>query len=120
MGAMTRTVLIVDDHDGFRAGARELLEAEGFEVLGEAIDADSALEAVRHLHPQVVVLDIQLPGLDGFGVAERIAVETDPPVVVLISSRAEHTYRRRLAASSARGFIPKSELTGDCLASFLH
>jgi DNA-binding NarL/FixJ family response regulator len=119
MGAMTRTVLIVDDHDGFRAGARELLEAEGFEVLGEAVDGDSALEAVRRLHPQVVVLDVQLPGLDGFGVAERIAVETDPPMVVLISSRAEHTYRRRLAASPARGFITKSELTGDCLASLL-
>jgi DNA-binding NarL/FixJ family response regulator len=119
MAVMTHTVLIVDDHDGFRAGARELLQAEGFEVLGEAIDGDSAVEAVRRLHPQVVVLDIQLPGVDGFGVAERIAVEADPPTVILISSRAEHTYRRRLATSSARGFIPKSELTGDCLASLL-
>ena len=116
---MTRTVLIVDDHDGFRAGARELLEAEGFEVLGEAIDGDSALDAVRRLHPQVVVLDVQLPGLDGFGVAERIAVETDPPIVVLICSRAELTYRLRLATSQVRGFIPQSELTGDCLASLL-
>ena len=64
-------------HDGFRAGARGLLQAEGFEVLGEAVDGDSALEAVRRLRPQVVVLDVQLPGLDGFG-HQRIAVETEP------------------------------------------
>ena len=62
----TRAVLIVDDHDGFRAGARALLEADGFEVLGEAADGSAALEAVRRLRPEVVLLDVQLPGTDGF------------------------------------------------------
>jgi CheY-like chemotaxis protein len=68
---MARTVLIVDDHAPFRAVARALLQLEGFEVVGEAADALSALEAVGRLRPDVVVLDIQLPDLDGFEVARQ-------------------------------------------------
>lgn len=116
---MPRTILIVDDHDGFRASARALLEADGFQVLGEAADGESAVEAARSLRPEVVLLDIQLPGLDGFAVAERLAAGAEPPVVVLISSRGEHTYRRRLAGSPARGFSSKDEFSGECLASLL-
>jgi CheY-like chemotaxis protein len=70
---MARTVLIVDDHAPFRAVARALLQLEGFAVVGEAADALSALEAVGRLRPDVVVLDIQLPDLDGFEVARRLA-----------------------------------------------
>jgi DNA-binding NarL/FixJ family response regulator len=110
------TVLIVDDHAGFRAGARALLTADGFDVVGEAADGEAALEAVRRLRPEVVLLDIQLPGLDGFEVAERLA---GGPAVVLISSRGPEAFRRRLARSPARGFIAKAELSGPCLASLL-
>ena len=117
--AVSRTVLIVDDHDGFRVGARALLEADGFEVVGEAADGAAALEAVRRLRPEVVLLDVQLPGIDGFEVAERLAAEVDPPVVVLISSRDRHSYRRQLAASPARAFIAKGELSGECLAGLV-
>ncbi len=76
---MPWTVLIVDDHQGFRAGARALLEAEGFNVLGEAADGESAVEQARRLRPQVVLLDVQLPGIDGFAVAERLAAEPGRP-----------------------------------------
>ena len=116
---MSRTVLIVDDHDGFRAGARALLEADGFEVLGEAADGAAALEAVRRLRPEVVLLDVQLPGIDGFEVAERLAAEADPPAVVLISSRGPDSYRPQLATSPVRGFIAKGELSGECLAGLV-
>ena len=58
---MAWSLLIVDDHAGFRAGARALLQVDGFEVLGEAPDGESALEAARRLRPRVVLLDIQLP-----------------------------------------------------------
>jgi len=116
---MRRTVLIVDDHAPFRAQARELLEAEGFTVAGEAPDGASAIESVRRIRPDVVLLDVQLPGLDGFAVAERLAAEPDPPAVVLISTRAPASYRRRLRDSPARGFLAKSELSGQCLASLL-
>jgi DNA-binding NarL/FixJ family response regulator len=117
--AVFRTVLIVDDHDGFRAGARALLEADGFEVLGEAADGAAALEAFRRLRPEVVLLDVQLPGIDGFEVAERLAAEADPPAVVLISSRGPDSYRPQLATSPVRGFIAKGELSGECLAGLV-
>lgn len=116
---MAVSVLIVDDHDGFRAGARELLEADGFEVLGEAADGRTAVEATERLRPDVVLLDVQLPDLDGFAVAERLAAHVDPPAVVLVSSRAAEAYRRRLKGSPVRGFISKAELSGACLAALL-
>jgi DNA-binding NarL/FixJ family response regulator len=116
---MARTVLIVDDHEGFRAGARSLLEAEGFDVLGEAEDGESAVELARRLRPEVVLLDVQLPGMDGFAVAERLAAQRDAPEVVLISSRGRSAFRARLAATPARGFITKAEFSGECLSSLL-
>src|SRR2546423_15479739 len=119
MEGMAWSVLIVDDHEGFRAGARALLEAEGFEVLGEAADGESAVEQARRLRPQVVLLDIQLPGIDGFAVAEELAAEPSAPAVVLNSSRSAAAFRSRLASTPARGFITKSEFTGECLSSLL-
>jgi DNA-binding NarL/FixJ family response regulator len=113
------TVVIVDDHPGFRSAARALLEAEGFDVVGEADDGQSALAAIGQLRPRVVLLDVQLPDIDGFEVAERLAREADPPTVVLISTRGVSSYRRRLARSPARGFIAKSELSGNALSALL-
>jgi len=113
------SVLIVDDHASFRALARTLLEAAGYEVVGEAPDGVSALAAVANLKPAVVLLDVQLPDVDGFAVSRRLAAEDDPPVVVLISSRDRSAYRRRLADTPARGFLAKSELSGPALAALL-
>jgi DNA-binding NarL/FixJ family response regulator len=95
--------------------ARALLEAEGFAVVGEADDAVSALAAAARLRPRVVLLDVELPGTDGFGVAEQLARAAEAPAVVLISGRDISSYRRRLAGSPARGFIAKSELSGTAL-----
>jgi DNA-binding NarL/FixJ family response regulator len=114
---MGRTVLIVDDHAGFRAAARALLEAGGFNVLGEAADGASALAAVAKLQPEIVLLDVQLPDLDGFAVAERLASDGVPSAIVLISSRDVSSFRRRLAANPGWSFIPKSELTGEALSA---
>jgi DNA-binding NarL/FixJ family response regulator len=111
--------LIVDDHDGFRRDARLLLEASGFDVVGEASDGESAVAAAQRLRPLLVLLDLQLPDIDGFEVAARIAETADPPVVVLTSSRSASTYRRRLAKTTARGFVPKSELSGEALTALL-
>jgi DNA-binding NarL/FixJ family response regulator len=113
------TVVIVDDHAGFRSSARALLEAEGFDVVGEAGDGLSALAVIGRLHPRVVLLDVQLPDIDGFEVAERLAGAGDPAAVVLVSTRDASAYRRRLARSPARGFIAKSELSGDALAALV-
>ncbi len=114
------TILIVDDHPSFRASARILLESEGFEIVGEAADGESALRAVDELHPQVVLLDVQLPGIDGFEVAERLSrLEAHSPAVVLTSSRDAADYGSCIADSGARGFVPKAELSGSAIASLL-
>ena len=113
------TVVIVDDHAGFRSSARALLEAEGFDVVGEAGDGASALTVIDLLRPRIVLLDIQLPDIDGFEIAERLAGAGDPPAVVLVSTRGASAYRRRLARSSVRGFIAKSELSGNALSALV-
>src|SRR6478609_8595014 len=84
--AMRPTLLIVDDHAGFRTSARRLLEAEGFAVVGEADGARSALPAVARLSPDVVLVDIALPDGDGFDVCADIVREHNA-IVVLTSSR---------------------------------
>ncbi len=113
------TVLIVDDHEDFRASASALLEAEGFAVVGEVADGMSAFSAVERLRPEVVLLDIQLPDLDGFAVAERLAAIPDAPRVVLISSREATAYGPRLDAAQAQGFLAKRELSGASLAALV-
>ncbi|TMJ95730.1 MAG: response regulator [Actinobacteria bacterium] len=116
---MATTVLIVDDHPGFRATARALLEAEGFDVIGEAETAVQALQAARELQPDIVLLDVQLPDLDGFEVAERLTVNGTGPTVVITSSRDRTDFGPLVSRSGARGFIPKGELSGQAIAELL-
>jgi len=116
---MPGTVLIVDDHATFRALARRMLEAHGYEVVGEADSAAAALDAVARLSPTVVLLDVQLPDVDGFAVTEELARGEHPPAVVLVSSRDASAYRRRVSGSPARGFLAKSELTGAAFATLV-
>jgi DNA-binding NarL/FixJ family response regulator len=113
------TVLIVDDHAGFRSFARALLEAEGFDVVGEAVDGASALATARALAPELVLLDVALPDMDGFAVCDALLRDDAGPAVILTSSRDVSSYRRRLERSRARGFIPKSELSGPSLAALV-
>jgi DNA-binding NarL/FixJ family response regulator len=113
------TVLIVDDHADFRASATEMLQAEGFDVVGAAGDGRSAVALALKLRPQVVLLDVQLPDRDGFAVAAQLAQETQPPQVVLTSSRDAVAYGRRVAGAPVRGFIPKRDLTGAALAALV-
>jgi DNA-binding NarL/FixJ family response regulator len=112
-------VLIVDDHAPFRALARELLEMDAFAVVGEAADAVGAMAMAVELAPDLVLLDIGLPGADGFEVARLLAALVPEPAVVLISSRDRSAYRTRLADSPARGFLPKAEVSGAALADLI-
>jgi DNA-binding NarL/FixJ family response regulator len=106
------TVLIIDDNAAFRMQARALLAADGFSVIGDAVDGASGLEAVRTLKPDLVLLDIGLPDVEGFEVARVLAVDGPPPLIVLTSSREASEYGPRLARSRVLGFIPKDELSG--------
>jgi DNA-binding NarL/FixJ family response regulator len=116
---MATTVLIVDDHATFRASAKMLLEEEGFEVVGEAVDGGSAIEQAAALSPDLVLLDVYLPDLDGFEVADRVINADSDPVVILISSRDRGELEPRLQASRARGFISKADLSGEGLRALL-
>ena len=116
---MAPTVLIVDDHPSFRATARMLLESEGYDVVGEAADGPAAIACAGRLSPQVVLLDINLPGLSGFAVAEQLAGLRSRPLVVLISSRDAADFGDQVARSGALGFIAKAELSRETLQEVL-
>jgi DNA-binding NarL/FixJ family response regulator len=109
------SVLIVDDNPRFRANARRLLEAEGFDVVGEARDGHDAISCAQVLRPDLVLLDIQLPDLDGFEVAARLADLGLASTVVLTSTRGSADYGSLITDTAARAFIPKSELSGAAL-----
>jgi DNA-binding NarL/FixJ family response regulator len=113
------TVLIVDDHPSFRASARTLLEAEGYDVVGEAENGETAVDAARELHPDLVLLDVQLPGIDGFHVADQLRKLEDPPIVILTSSRDGADYGPCIRLCGAHGFVPKADLSGAAIAAFL-
>jgi len=113
------SVLIVDDHAGFRRTARTLLEVEGFDVVAEAGDGESALECISRLRPDIILLDVQLPDMDGFEVASRLASNGYAPKIVLTSSRDLSEFGGLVTRSGARGFIPKGELSGGRLAALL-
>jgi DNA-binding NarL/FixJ family response regulator len=113
------TVLIVDDHPSFRQSARLLLESDGWQVVGEAADGRSALDAARELSPDMVLLDVQLPDIDGFEVSRRLTAQQPAPSVVMTSSRDACDYGTLAADNGACGFVAKAELTGAALEELL-
>jgi DNA-binding NarL/FixJ family response regulator len=119
---VARTILIVDDHPSFRMSARMLLEAEGYDVVGEAPDGATAIDCAHRLGPEVVLLDVNLPDLDGFAVAEQLTGGPNgngSPLVVLTSSRDASDFGPLVRSSGACGFIAKGELSGAALAEVL-
>jgi DNA-binding NarL/FixJ family response regulator len=116
---VARTVLIVDDHPGFRAMARLVLQEAGFDVVGEAGDGRSALASARALRPAVVLLDVNLPDLEGFAVAAELAREREAPTVVMTSSRDGRDLEPLLRASAVAGFVPKERLSPAALRELL-
>lgn len=117
---MALTLVIVDDHAGFRSLARACLEADGFTVLGEAEDGASAVDVCERLDPDVVLLDVVLPDLDGFEVCARLTRgRPRRPAVVLTSSRPAASYTTQLQTSTARGFVPKEEINGEALRALV-
>jgi DNA-binding NarL/FixJ family response regulator len=113
------TVLIVDDHPSFRAVARSVLETDGFAVIGTASDGESGVAATLRLAPDVVLLDVELPDIDGFEVAARLRRAGSAAAIVLASSRDGADFGSLVAESGARGFIAKAELSGDAIRALV-
>lgn len=118
-GAVAVTVVIVDDHAGFRAQAAQLLEAAGYEVVGSCPDGRSALAAISNLRPDVVLLDVQLPDTDAFRLITQLDAGGEGLTIVLISSREAADYGARVNLSGAAGFITKAELSAQALAQMV-
>lgn len=116
---MPERVLIVDDHPGFRRIARRLVEEAGLQVVGEASTGVEALREERRLRPDIVLLDIQLPDLDGFKIARSLSSVAAAPSVVLVSTREAADYGPRIHGCGAVGFISKSELSAASLSALL-
>ena len=114
-----RTILVVDDHGAYRATARALLEAEGYDVVGEAADGASAIAETERLRPEIVLLDVQLPDIDGFEVAARLIENKTRSQIVLISSRAADDFGSLVGESGARGFVSKDELSGAAIEALV-
>jgi DNA-binding NarL/FixJ family response regulator len=116
---MPRRVLIVDDNPGFRRAARELLERHGFVVVAEADTGIGGIAKARDHRPDLVLLDVQLPDVDGFEVAERL-FRLDVPVEVILTSSLDGTdFGALVARSGALGFVPKADLSASAIEALL-
>jgi DNA-binding NarL/FixJ family response regulator len=113
------TLVLVDDDEGFRSAARRLLEAGGFCVVGEAGDAETAGPVITRTHPEVALVDIQLPGADGFAVARAVRDQDLSTRVVLVSGRDRRDYGGQVEQCGAAGFIDKADLSAPSLHGVL-
>jgi DNA-binding NarL/FixJ family response regulator len=113
------TILVVDDHPTFRATARALLEAEGFDVVGEAADGKEALAKIARLQPEIVLLDVQLPDMDGFEIAARLSREGSSARIILISSRDASDFGSLVGESDVCGFVTKNALSGAAIRALV-
>lgn len=106
---MSLRVVLVDDDERFRSMARRALVAEGADVVAEVAGGAGAVDAVRTWQPDVVLVDIRMPGIDGPEVARRLRAEVPGAVVILIST-VDPVDGSRLAEGVAAGYLPKDEL----------
>lgn len=110
-------VLIVDDQAPFREASRMVVDMiDGFEVVGEAVNGHDALEMIADLAPDLVLMDVQMPGIDGIETTRRISQLADPPVVIVMSTHESGDYNGIAQAAGAVGFMPKAQFSFDTLA----
>ena len=114
---MTIRVLIVDDQGPFRQAARMVVEAtDGFEVVGESETGEDSIESARELHPDLVLMDVNLPGINGLDATRKILEDSGNRVVVLLlSTYEEEEYAPRAAECGAAAYIPKAVFGSDRL-----
>ena len=120
-GSTPVRVLIVDDQEPFRMAARMVVEAtDGFEVVGESETGEQSVDMARELSPDLVLMDVNLPGINGLDATRQILSEADETtnrvVILLLSTYEEAEYAPRAAECGAAAYIPKSSFGPDRLA----
>ena len=114
---MTVRVLIVDDQEPFRMAARMVVEAtDGFEVVGESPTGEESVEAAKDLKPDLVLMDVNLPGINGLDATRQILSQSNSVVILLLSTYEEEEYAPRAAECGASAYIPKSSFSPERLA----
>jgi DNA-binding NarL/FixJ family response regulator len=109
-------VLVVDDQAPFRRAMRSVVEeTDGFEVVGEVDTGEGSLEAAARLAPDLVLMDVHLPGIDGLEATRRLRAAARPPVVLLLSTYDEEAGVGFVAESGAAGYVTKSAFGPDRL-----
>ena len=109
-------VLVVDDQEPFRRAMTSVVqETDGFEVVGEAASGEEAVEGATALRPDLVLMDVNLPGIDGLEATRRLMAGSDPPVVLLLSTYDEDAGEGFIAESGAADYVTKSAFGPDRL-----
>ncbi len=107
---MTVRVLIVDDQAPFREAARAVVElTDGFEVAGEVETGEDAVTGARDLDPDLVLMDVNLPGINGLEATKQILAESDRVVILVLSTYEAEEYAPRVAETGAAAYIPKAD-----------
>src|SRR5437879_1000012 len=115
---MSVRVLIVDDQEPFRVAARDVVEAtDGFEVVGEAASGEASVEMAADLKPDLILMDVNLPGIDGLEATRMILKESHPVVVLVLSTYEAAEYAPRAADAGAAAYIQKSDFGPDELTT---
>ena len=115
---MTVRVLIVDDQEPFRLAARMVVEeTEGFQVVGEAETGEASIVMAQELDPDLVLMDVNLPGMSGLEATRHILAASDRVKILVLSTYEDEHYDARSAEVGAAAFIPKSAFGPDRLAA---
>jgi DNA-binding NarL/FixJ family response regulator len=111
-------ILVADDHEVVRRGVKEILETQpGWEVCGEAVDGHEVIEKARGLKPDVVVLDISMPGLNGLEATRRLLKEVPQTEVLILTIHGSEQLMHEVLAAGARGYLLKSDAGRDLVSA---
>lgn len=107
---MKSRVVLAEDHRAFREALRNLLDRDpGIEVIGEAGDGTEALELVRSVHPDVVVMDLRMPGINGVAALKQLIAAQPSLKVIVLSVTSEPAFASEMLGAGARGYVTKSD-----------